>query len=172
MGGAAPVRSARRDLSLFLNDCRAVEHLTRVISSMRGQRAEAVACICCRNMQSSQLSDDHFLLNGEKKENKNAISTVLSAFVADLAASELHGSLGDLEQLYQEGKRGGGGMVVARFYDSLYGRVRLLSKHLPTAHQLGQPIVDVSSHADLPPSLLTAAGAKTNTLPLSAGIHI
>lgn len=91
-------------------------------------------------------------------------------FVADLAASELHSSLGDLEQLHQEGKRGGG--VVARFYDSFYGRERLLSKHPPTAHQLGQPIVDVSSHADLPPSLLTTAGAKTNTLPLSAGIHI
>ncbi len=36
--GVAASPSAPRDLSLFLNDCgpRAVEHLTRVISSMRG----------------------------------------------------------------------------------------------------------------------------------------
>lgn len=109
MGGVAPVRSARRDLSLFLNDCRPVEHLTRVISSMRGQRAETVACICCRNAQSSQLNDEHFLLNRKKRKQKCYKHSFLSTFVADLAASEFHDSLGDLEQLHQEGKRGWGG---------------------------------------------------------------
>lgn len=66
----------------------------------------------------------------------------MSAVVADLAASELHDSLRDLEQLHQEGKGGelgvgaaGGGVLVAKFYDCLYGPERLLSKHLLTALQ-------------------------------------
>lgn len=50
---------------------------------------------------------DFFLSMSGKKQNKHS----LSAVVADLAASELHDSLGDSEQLRQEGKGGefGGG---------------------------------------------------------------
>lgn len=58
------------------------------------------------------------------------------------------------------GKKEGGGGVVASFYGSFYGPQRPFGKHLPTAHQWAGGSL---TSADLPPSLLTSAGAKTNT---------
>lgn len=46
------------------------------------------------------LTDFFLSMSGKKQTNS------LSAVVADLAASELHDSLGDSEQLRQEGKGG------------------------------------------------------------------
>lgn len=66
---------------------------------MRGFVRSLLGCVCNR---SPFLTD--FILNKGRKKKKKTHS--LSAVVADLAASEHHESLGDSEQLCQEGKGG------------------------------------------------------------------
>lgn len=100
---------ACRDLSLFLNDSCAAGHLASVVSPVGGREEGGLLdhywAAFAAEAQIPFLTD--FFLNKSEKKPKRG----LSAVVADLAASELHDSLGDSEQLRQEGKGGelGGG---------------------------------------------------------------
>ena len=92
MWGVAAGPSARGDLSLFLNDSRAVEHLTGLISSMRGSGLKLWPI--------SQLTHPELIVKKEKKENehflpdKETIQTDYStSFVADLASCDSLGGV-------------------------------------------------------------------------------
>lgn len=149
----------------------AVEHLTRVISSMRSSEQKlrpisAAAAVHSDSHTGLLVMRQAFSF---KRENStrcleyiaSALSTVVTALTPlwapwlpqGVAAAPL-------------GKRRRGG-VVAGFYSPAEWQLlwpQEAVQQTPTdGTSMGRQIVDVNAHADLPPLLLTTTRAKTNT---------